>query len=173
MDPYLAQVMMFGGNFAPQNWAYCDGSLQSIANNSALFSLLGTTYGGDGQVTFALPDFRGRIGVGTGQGAGLSYIDLGEMAGTQSNSLLQSNLPPHTHSVKIPTTDGSGTTEDPNGNILALGNATAFTSPSFGSGSYGGVTTSITGGGQPFDIMPPYLGLNFIICVEGIYPSRN
>jgi microcystin-dependent protein len=173
MDPYLAQIIMFGGSFAPLGWAYCDGSLQSIADNSALFSLLGTTYGGDGQQTFGLPDLRGRIAVGTGQGAGLSYTDLGEMSGTSSVTLFQSNIPPHTHLIKVSTTDGQGATDNPNGNILAFSNSNVYASLSGASGSYGGVTASITGSGQPFSTMPPYLGMSFIICIEGIYPSRN
>jgi microcystin-dependent protein len=173
MDPYIAQVLMFGGSFAPQSWAYCDGSLLSIGEYSPLFSLLGTTYGGDGQQTFGLPDFRGRVAVGTGQGAGLSPVNLGDLNGSNSVSLTLNTIPSHSHTINIPTTDNLGTTDDPNGNILTSSTNPTYAASNSATGNYGGVVASIAGNNIPVDITAPYLGMNFIICLEGIYPSRN
>ena len=173
MDQYLAQVIMFGGNFAPLGWAYCNGSLQSIANNTALFSLLGTTYGGDGQTTFGLPDLRGREAIGTGQGPGLPVVDLGELSGSNSVSLTNNTMPSHNHTINVPTSNSSGSSNMPNGKILATANSSIYATTANASGSYGGATTSPVGNNIPIDIRTPYLGMNFIICVEGIFPSRN
>ena len=173
MDGVMATIIMFAGNFAPRNWAFCSGQILSISSNTALFSLLGTTYGGNGQTTFALPDLRGRVPVGTGQGLGLANVTLGEVAGATSVTLIQSNLPAHIHTVNVPTSDGNGTSDEPNGNILAVGNESIFAATSSASGSYGGVTSGITGGNQPFGIRTPYLGMNYVICIAGIFPSRN
>lgn len=173
MDPYLAQVIMFGGTFAPRGWAYCDGSLQAISNNEALFALIGTTYGGDGVSTFGLPDLRGRVAIGTGQGPGLPLVNLGEMSGTNSVTLTINNMPTHNHIINVPTTDSSGTSRMPKGNILATANSSIYATTATASGSYGGVATSPVGNNIPIDIITPYLGMNFIICVEGIFPSRN
>jgi microcystin-dependent protein len=169
----MATILLFGGNFEPQGWAYCNGQIMSIAQNSALFALVGTTYGGDGRVTFALPDLRGRVAVGTGQGPGRSNYVLGQLGGVESQTLTQGQLPAHTHSVGVPTTDGTGTSDEPNGNILALQNATVYAAAGAANGTYGGVTASAAGGNQPVSLVPPYLALNYIIALEGIFPSRN
>ncbi|MDX2067070.1 MAG: tail fiber protein [Haliscomenobacter sp.] len=173
MDPYLAQIVMFGGNFAPLYWHFCDGKLLSIADNTALFSLIGTMYGGDGQVTFALPDFRGRIPLGTGQGGGLSYVDLGETSGSEKVTLTLQNLPQHGHQM-IAYMD-SANSPSPNGQLLATNPDADFVAPTSGT-----VTTPMsvaaigaTGGNQPINNMQAYLAVNYVICVEGIYPSRN
>jgi microcystin-dependent protein len=173
MEGVMATIMMFAGNFAPKNWAYCQGQTIAISTNSALFALLGTTFGGDGRTNFKLPDLQGRVPVGTGNGPGLPSVILGDVGGSPSVTLLQSNLPAHTHTVTVPTTDLGGTTDDPNGNILAGGGASIYTSASSASGTYGGVVVGPTGGNQPISVMPPYLGMNYVICLYGIFPSRN
>ena len=188
---FMAAIIQFAGNFAPRSWAFCQGQTLSIAQNTALFSLLGTTYGGNGQTTFQLPDFRGRVPVGTGQGPGLSNVVLGELAGSPSTTLTTNNLPAHTHtfngaSSTFNASTAKATTQAPAaGSFLAKSVDSANTvlpqiySPTTPASpvALGGLnvagTIGITGGSQPFSIMPPYLGMNFIIAVQGIYPSRN
>jgi microcystin-dependent protein len=180
MEGYISEIRMFGGNFAPLTWQFCQGQFLSIASNTALFSLLGTTYGGNGTTTFALPDFRGRAPVGTGQGPGLSNIDLGEMAGTPSITLLTTQMPIHTHGAIGPVTMGSrngpGDSISPTGNYPAAvaGSNLYSTTQDAQMGAVGGsVTIATAGGSQPVSILQPYLGISVIICVEGIFPSRN
>jgi microcystin-dependent protein len=207
MDPTLSEIRIFAGNYAPLSWALCQGQLMSIAENTALYSLLGTTYGGDGQTTFALPDFRGRVAVGTGQGGGLSPWDLGQVEGTENVTLLTVNMPMHNHTLVSPgSAPVTGTitasmnvsdvstspASDPQGQFIgpdASGTGTYAASATAGAtlnsaavsvntngltANLGtGVTLAIAGGSQPISILQPYLGLNFIIAVEGIYPSRN
>ncbi|MGL5888649.1 MAG: phage tail protein [Bacteroidia bacterium] len=180
VDPYIATITIFAGNFAPSSWRYCNGQLLSIAEYTALFSLIGTTYGGDGQVTFALPDFRGRVGVHQGQGPGLSNYTIGEMAGTENVTLLSSNLPTHTHTVvSLPiqqpasTVNNSGVNEPKN--AYPASGATLYESSSDGTrmGAYTSATvTTIAGSNSPVSIIQPYLAMNYIIAVEGIFPSR-
>jgi microcystin-dependent protein len=178
MEGYIGEIRMFGGNFAPGSWNFCDGSLQSIAIYTALFSIIGTIYGGDGQQTFALPDFRGRIPVGTGQGPGLPRYDLGEVSGTENATLTSQTMPMHTHStsisIRIPAFSEQGGA-DPNGAILAsVNNAYTNTSTDSALAPFSSpVTLQPVGQGIPFSIMQPYLALNYIICMEGIFPSRN
>ena len=172
MEGYMASIKMFGAPFAPKNWVYCQGQLLSIAQNSALFSLLGTTYGGNGQTTFALPDFRGRIPIGTGYGAGLSPCILGEMTGTEINTLLSSHLPSHNHTVTVNCSTEKATLTTLVGNYSAVTEENNKYSSSSGA-TMGSSTTEISGGSQSFSILPPYLGINFIICLYGIFPSRN
>lgn len=165
MEGYIGQVILFAGTFAPRSWAFCFGQILSIAQNTALFSILGTTYGGNGQTTFALPDLRGRVPVGQGQAPGLAGVSLGQMAGANVETLDMSQMPPHTHSVGA--TNSDQTTNRPGGAVPAKG------------GAYGVPATTtlapsgVAGGGQPHNNMQPYLGLNYIICLEGIFPSRN
>src|SRR3982750_2476369 len=121
-EPFLAEIIMFGGNFAPRGWAFCSGQILSIAQNTALFALLGTTYGGNGQTTFALPDLRGRAPIGTGQGPGLTNILLGELSGTQSVTLTSQQMPAHNHSVNASATVAN--TANPTGGSLAVGQGT-------------------------------------------------
>jgi microcystin-dependent protein len=180
MDGTLAEIKMFAGNFAPRNWAFCSGQILAINQNTALFSLLGTTYGGNGQTTFALPDFRGRLAVGTGQGPGLSNRNLGEVAGTEVVTLAVTEMPAHSHAATINVNSGLGTLANPSGNFLAGGqDATANPIPTYASASSAAslnaasVTGGNTGGSQPHNNMPPYLGMSFIICIAGIFPSRN
>lgn len=182
MEGYLAEIRMFGGNFAPRGWMFCHGQLLSIAQWTAVFALVGTTYGGNGQTTFGLPDLRGRIPVGTGQGPGLPNIDLGEMAGTPTTTLISTNLPAHTHTLSasgsMACATGAGNADSPGGNIMA-GSATDenYSAPVGANGSLAPVNvsgnTSIAGNNLPLSITQPYLGLYHIMCVEGIFPSRN
>lgn len=169
-EPYIAEIIMFGGNFAPRGWALCDGQVLSIAQNQALFSLLGTTYGGNGTTTFALPDLRGRVPVHAGTGPGLSQQFLGSQGGTETTSLTAANLPAHAHDVTPPVTNGRRTTDRPAGASPARGGAYSSASPAESGASF---STSSVGGGQPVGVMQPYVALNFIIALEGIYPSRN
>jgi len=175
MEGTIGEIRMFAGTFAPRSWAFCSGQLLSIAQNTALFSILGTTYGGNGQTNFALPDFRSRTALGTGQGPGLTNISLGEVAGTESANILVTNMPAHNHTVNA--NSGGGTTASPGGNFLAAGqDATGNPIPTYAASGTGGVNLNgvgIAGGSQPLPIRNPYLGMNYIICLEGIFPSRN
>ena len=174
-EPYIGSIAMFGGNFAPRGWAFCQGQLLSIAQNTALFSILGTTFGGNGTTTFALPDLRGRSPVGVGQGPGLSAIQLGEIAGQENVTLLTSNLPAHNHPINCDNTGSSS--PQPSGLIPGIaGDRT--TSMNIYSGSTANATMNpqmvgLTGGGIAVGIRDPFLGINFIIATEGIFPSRN
>jgi microcystin-dependent protein len=166
---------MFAGNFAPRGWAFCAGQLLSISTNTALFSILGTTFGGNGVQTFALPDLRGRAPVGTGQGPGLSNIDLGEVAGAENVNLSASNMPAHNHLINCDNTGNSSTA--PSGLIpgLADDRTTSLTiySSNPPNATMNPLTVGIAGSGLPFNIRDPFLGINFIIALEGIFPSRN
>lgn len=169
----MAQIILFGGNFAPRGTFFCAGQSLSIANYTALFSLLGTTFGGDGTQTFNLPDFRGRMALGTGSGPGLPSIQLGEVSGMPSVTLLSNQLPPHNHPVKIPTTSANGTSKSPDNAIAAGGAGNAYSSVASQDGGYGGVKVGVTGNNAPVNIQMPYLGLNFLIISDGVYPVRN
>jgi microcystin-dependent protein len=179
MEGYIAEIRFFAGNFAPRSWAYCSGQLLSISTNQALFSLLGTTYGGNGTTTFALPDFRGRVGVGVGTGAGLGTVDLGQMAGTNTVSVLATNMPTHNHGfagVNIKVNGAAGDSASPVGGVIA-GKAAAY-AEGFGANQFlaqGSVAgnTDISGNSSPLNVANPYLGMNYIICQFGIFPSRN
>ncbi len=173
MEFFIGQICLFGFNFAPQGWMFCNGQLLPIAQYQALFALLGTTYGGDGVTTFALPNLQGRSAVQFGQGPGLSFFQIGEQGGSEQVTLTQGNLPAHTHPVIVPTTDSPAGTDDPNGTILANGGTTIYGPVNEGNGSYGGVTSGIVGSNTPFSIQSPFLALNYCICVEGIFPPRD
>lgn len=179
MDGTIAEIRMFAGNFAPRFWAFCSGQILSIASNTALFSLLGTTYGGNGTTTFALPDLRGRVPVGTGTGPGLPPVTLGQQAGTPTITLLTSNLPAHTHAVAGSLTmgakNGAGNSISPTGNYPAQGSTNAYSSTQDAQMAplNGSLTVSPAGSNLPVSIMPPYMGMNYIICLVGIFPSRN
>ncbi len=168
MEGMIGEIKMFGGNFAPRSWALCQGQLLAISQNTALFSILGTTYGGDGRTTFGLPDFRGRVAVGEGAGPGLSQIRLGEKKGNQNTTLLVSNLPPHNHTMQANA--GGKLSNDPNNKYLGAGDM--YTS-SAADKNLNADTIANTGSGQAFNNMQPYLGMNYIICIYGVFPSRN
>ena len=173
MDPFIGQIMAVGFGFNPRGWANCDGQLISIASNNALFALLGTTFGGDGRTTFALPDLRGRSIVGQGSGPGLSTITWGERGGSETTTLIANNLPAHTHPVAVPVSGAAGEESTANGNYIA-GHAGAFNEDatagqnlaSFNSGN--NTTTN-----SSFNNRSPFLGMFYIIALQGIFPSRN
>jgi microcystin-dependent protein len=173
-NPFLAEIRIFTGNFAPKGWALCDGQLMSISQNTALFSLLGTTYGGDGKSNFALPNLQGCAPMQAGQGSGLSLRDLGETSGEQTVTLLQTEMPAHSHGAQA----SAGTTQfNPANNAWAsgqkgFGNAYAASSPGTNvpMNPFG---TSIAGGNLPHNNMPPFLGLTFIIALQGVFPARS
>lgn len=194
---YIGQIIQGGWNFAPRGTSLCNGQIVSIAQNTALFSLLGTTFGGDGQTTFALPDLRSRSMVHWGQGAGLSNVQLGEASGTESVTLLQTQMPQHTHAAAFTSTSTLGANAatkaslqaPANGAILARTKDGATPGPALpliylpsgtatdvtlgGLNVAGTVTNAIAGGSQPVGIRNPYLGITHVIAFEGIYPSRS
>jgi microcystin-dependent protein len=173
MEGTISEIRMFAGNFAPRSWSFCNGAVQSIAQNTALFALLGTTYGGDGQTTFNLPDLRSRVAIHTGQGTGLSNYQLGQQAGAESNTLNPSNVGGHTHTVTgnagIPVGSGEGLTPVAVNNFPA-GNGDPIYSTVTDNSVMAPASVS---GNIPLTNLQPYLAMNFIICVEGIFPSRN
>jgi len=173
-EPFIAEIRMFAGNFAPRNWALCDGQLMPIAQNTALFSLLGTTYGGDGRTTFALPDLRGRAPMHPGHGFGLTQRQLGETNGAETVTLLASEIPAHSHELR--GSDNAATTPlpVPADNMLARTAEDTYQTPGNKTLAMMSVNSlSAAGGGQPHNNMQPYLVLNFIIALWGIFPSRN
>jgi len=170
MDPFIGQIQAFGFNFAPRGWAVCNGQLLPISQNQALFSLLGTTYGGNGTTNFALPNLQGRSIVHSGQGPGLSDIQLGQMWGSETVTLLPTNMPAHNHPVSVAVNTASGE-ESASTNYIAS-HALAFSEAPAGSAVLKGVTSTPAGGGQPFSIRNPYLGINVCIALQGIFPSR-
>jgi microcystin-dependent protein len=167
--PYLGEIRMFAGNFAPRGWAFCNGQLLPIAQNSALFSLLGTTYGGDGRTTFALPDLRGRVPLHPGTGPGLTTRRLGEKSGGESVTLAVSQVPSHSHTVAPGAVSGQGNTSWPAGSAPAAGRN--FHSTAAPDVSMRATVSTNTGGGQSHPNMQPYLGISFIIALQGVYPS--
>ena len=168
-EPFLGMIAIYPYNFAPRGWAFCQGQILPIAQNTALFSLLGTTFGGNGQTAFGLPDLRGRFPNSSGQGPGLSSYDLGQLGGTENITLTINQMPAHNHSVAPAASTNSPSASKPANNFPASGNfydtATNATMGAFQSG--------IAGNNQPVQIMDPYLTLNFCIALEGIFPSRN
>jgi microcystin-dependent protein len=174
-DPFVAEIRIFAGNFAPRGWALCNGQLMPISQNTALFSLLGTTYGGDGKSTFALPNLQGSAPLQPGQGSGLSLYDLGQSGGEPSVTLIQSEMPSHTHTVSATSTPGS--VPDPANavwGVAGVARGTSMYSASAGSAlAMSPQAFSISGSSQPHNNMPPYLVLTFIIALQGIFPPRS
>lgn len=180
MDIYMGEIRLFAGNFAPKNWAYCDGSILAISTNAALFSLLGTTYGGNGQTTFALPDLRSRVPVSPGQGPGLSNYVLGEAIGTQTNTVLVSQMPMHNHMLLANGQTGSGTLNNPSTGYMGVGPVDRSSGlpvntryATTANTAMAPNSISINGGSQPINNIQPSLGMSYIICIYGIFPSRN
>ncbi|HVW96145.1 MAG TPA: tail fiber protein [Mucilaginibacter sp.] len=176
-EPFLGSIVLFAGNFAPRGWALCNGQILSIASNTALFSILGTTYGGNGQTTFALPDFRGRTPMNWGQGPGLSIRDIGEMSGSETVTLISTQMPMHNHLINASA--GTADQASPNNNFLAVstdpdsgGNPLNFTATANGA-TLNPQAVGLAGGSQPHNNMQPFLAVSFIIALEGIFPSRN
>jgi microcystin-dependent protein len=172
-EAFLGEIRMFGGSFAPRGWAFCNGQIMPISQNQALFSLLGTSYGGDGITTYGLPDLRGRAPVHQGQGAGLSPYYVGEKIGTENVTLLVSNLPGHNHALNAVSTGGNQA--GPTNNYPAV--ESTGTSLNYSSGPSNTTLTSlaigITGSNVPFPIIQPVLCVSFIICLAGIFPTRS
>jgi microcystin-dependent protein len=173
--PYIGEIRVFGFNFAPRNWMACDGRLLPIAQYTALFSIVGTTYGGNGTTTFGLPDFRGRVPVHVGQGAGLSQYVLGEMDGSATETLSAAEAS-HNHTAQA--VGGYGQSSTPSANLWAQprvgrGAVPMYTSSSANPANMASTAIGPIGGGQPHDNVPPVLALTFVIAVQGIFPTRN
>ena len=165
MEPLLATIILFAGNFAPRGWLFCHGQILSVRENTALFSLIGNTYGGDGVTTFALPDLRGRVPVGAGQGPGLTNRTPGQAFGAEQVTLLNAQLPLHTHGIPVELPPEITTALPPPNTILGYNRVPGA--------MVGTVQSAPAGGGMPVGTVPPSLGLNYIIAAEGIYPSRS
>ncbi len=171
MDPFVAEIRIFPFNFAPKGWAWCDGQILPLSQNTALFSLLGTTYGGDGKSNFALPDLQGRAPMHPGQGPGLSLHDLGETGGSETVSLLESEIPAHSHTLRA-----SGVPADspsPVGALTAAPTADNLYAPANSLASMAPETLAPAGGDQPHNNMQPYLTFYFCIALQGVYPPRT
>ncbi len=172
MEPFIGEIVMFGGNFAPRQWALCDGQLLAISQNTALFSILGTTYGGDGRTTFALPDLRGRVAMHPGNGPGLTPRSLGQKGGTEHNTLTIAQMPSHNHGVAVNVSTAAGEEGAPNGQVIAS-HASAFNEDATAGQTLGGVSQNNQGGNQQVNNVQPFTCVNYIIAMQGIYPSRN
>ena len=175
MDPFVAEIRIFPFNFAPKGWAFCDGQLLPLSQNTALFSLLGTTYGGDGKSTFALPDLQGSAPMHPGQGPGLSLYDLGQLGGVEAVTLLQSEMPIHAHSVGRALAD-LGNQISPVNSVWAQAAAGRGSAALYKDGAPTGKVNinslSVTGSSLPHNNMQPYLTLNFCIALQGVFPAR-
>ena len=166
MEGYIGEIRLFGGNFAPRSWAFCDGQLLPISQNTALFSILGTMYGGDGRTTFALPDLRGRAPLGVGHGPGLQDVRQGEKGGSETVTLTAAQLPSHNHQLKVAGEEGNK--KQPSEGFLAVG---SYHSTADDTAPSDAITN--TGANQPVSVVQPFLGLRYIICLQGIFPSRG
>jgi microcystin-dependent protein len=174
MDPFVAEIRIFPFNFAPKGWAFCDGQILPLSQNTALFSLLGTTYGGDGKTNFALPNCQGNAPMHPGQGPGLSLHDLGETGGSETVSLLLSEMPGHSHGMGIHNLDGADTQNPSANSVIAKssqGNAYQTSIAGIQAMSNNAIPTA--GGDQPHNNMQPYLTLNFCIALQGVFPPRT
>lgn len=180
MEGVIGYVTMFAGNFAPKSWAFCKGQTINISSNTALFSILGTTYGGNGTTTFQLPNTQGRTVVGAGTGPGLSTYNIGQTAGTYSQTLTTAQMPAHVHPVVVtahnPSSDDDATLSTASGNVFGRDTNTSpyDSNPAANGGTFPAqLTMSNMGNNSPLTVMRPMLGLNYIICQYGVYPSRN
>ena len=169
-DPFVAEIRIVPFNFAPRGWAFCDGQILPISQNTALFALLGTTYGGDGRTTFALPNLRGRSAMNRGQGPGLSQRVMGESGGSATTSLQTTQIPAHTHTLSASATASSGT---PGANVALAGTASAqvYRSPTALVGM-ADAALAPAGGGQPHNNRQPYLAVYHVIALQGVFPPR-
>jgi microcystin-dependent protein len=171
-DPFIGEIRMFGGNFAPAGWAFCNGQLMPISENDALFTLLGTTYGGDGQETFGIPDLQGRIPIHFGQGPGISQTyQIGEKAGVESVTITQATTPNHNHALIAST--ATATDPNPNGNILATSPTISAYVIDVAGPTLVSTAVQPIGGNQPHDNMMPFLAVSFIISLFGIFPTQT
>ncbi len=169
-EPFIGEISMFGGNFAPRGWAFCNGQLLSISENSALFSLLGTTYGGDGRTTFGLPDLRGRVPVHFGNGPGLSNYRLGQKGGTETTTLTVQQMPNHNHQIEA--SNSPANSSEVSGTVMgkAVGMPGLYSNKAPDTNMK---PTGNTGGNQSFNIIQPYQSINYIIALQGVFPSRS
>jgi len=170
-EPLLGSIMLFAGTFAPRGWAFCNGQLLPISQNSALFSIIGTLYGGDGRTTFALPDLRGRAPVGAGQGPGLSNYPIGQKTGSEQTVLTTANLPSHTHTLRA--SSSPGTSNAPGGNVPAVNRDGILHYGASADADMNSAGVSNTGGNQPINNVQPVLGMHYCIALQGIFPSRS
>jgi microcystin-dependent protein len=168
-EPFLGEIRLFAGNFAPKGWALCEGQLMPLAQNTALFSLLGTYYGGDGKTTFALPDLRGRVPIGQGDGQGLTPRTLGESAGESAVSLLTTEMPIHTH---LPNCSSQQSGAQPEGAYWGSTGRGANAYAATATANLSVLAVQAAGGSQPHNNMQPYLGMTFIIALQGVFPAR-
>ena len=175
MDPFVAEIRIFPFNFAPKGWAFCDGQILPLSQNTALFSLLGTTYGGDGKSNFALPDMQGNAPMHPGQGPGLSLHDLGETGGSETVSLLESEIPNHSHAMNSLPAPGNRTAPASNSMARVQGTTGPYipAAPAPTLVNMADVAIAPAGGDQPHNNMQPYLTLNFCIALQGVYPPRT
>lgn len=181
MDEFIGMIKIFGGNYAPKDWAFCDGSIFTISSNTALFSILGTQYGGNGTTTFAIPNLMGRVPVGFGQGQGLSSYNIGDFGGTTNVALSQQEMPPHNHSFVV--SSANATQAIPEQNVGTIGTPCTGAGRSIVQSNGFNMSPPNTilhqasllsnGGNQPHNNMQPYLGLNYIICLRGIFPPHS
>jgi microcystin-dependent protein len=173
-DPFVAEVRILPTNFAPTGWAFCDGQLLPISQNTALFSLLGTTYGGDGKTTFALPDLQGQAPMHPGQGPGLSNHDLGETGGAQTTTLPESEVPAHAHAIRADAADPADVQAPSGAVVLARSQGgSAYQTDTASLVAMAPASVATTGGGQPHNNMQPYLTLSFCIALQGVFPPRS
>jgi len=171
-EPFIAEIRIFAGNFAPRGWAFCDGQLLPISQNTALFSLIGTTYGGDGRSTTGLPNLQGRAPMHSGRGPGLTSRRLGETVGVESVTLTEAQMPAHTHSMRFESVE-TGNSNSPEYNVYAQSAVSAASVFSENTPNSAVTTLRNTGGGFAHNNMQPYIGVNFIIALWGVYPSRS
>ncbi len=172
-DPFVAEIRIFGFNFAPTGWAFCDGQILPLSQNTALFSLLGTTYGGDGKSNFALPNMQGNAPMHPGQGPGLSLHDLGETGGSETVTLLQSEMPSHPHAFMAEATPANLKSATSADGLARSSGGNAYLPPDNAVGAMSGSMIAPAGGDQPHNNMMPYLTLNFCIALQGVYPPRT
>ena len=181
MEPFIGQIIMFAGTFDIRGYASCRGQLLGISTNTALFSILGTTYGGNGTTTFALPDLQGRVPIGQGQGPGLPPHSYGEASGSPTTTLNITNLPAHNHSLQVngsvTVSDVAANSDEPANSFLTATSSNFYAAQGKPGQNLGGVsvtgTVGITGNNAPFSIMPPYLVISYQIALQGIFPPRN
>ena len=170
-EPMIGEMKLFAGNFAPRGWAFCEGQTLPISENTALFSILGTTYGGDGRTTFRLPDLRGRGPMQHGNGPGLPNYRLGQLGGASQNNLITNNLPSHKHNVKVNVSNSDG--EEPVSTGILANHTGAFLMNGTSGKELGEVTQNNTGNNVSVNNVQPFLSINYIIALVGTYPSRN
>jgi microcystin-dependent protein len=185
MEGMIGEIRLFAGNFAPKNWSFCNGATINITANTALFSILGTTYGGNGTTNFLLPNLQGRTAIGAGNGPGLSPITLGEISGTESTTLTLGNLPAHAHTAIVNASNAPSTSGTPEGQYPAgLTSRIGATGYTIRIGAYGNdvagapmaadmVTLAAAGSNQEISVLNPYLGMNYVICMFGVFPVRQ